>query len=125
MQYLTYEEYIQIGGTIDLTAFNRNINRACGFVDSYTFRRLREISEIPQNVKFCLRDMVEYLAYNLPNEKSLQSKSQSAGGVSESESYVTKTPDEVETEMRNIVYDYLFAERDDAGTPLMYRGCTT
>ena len=69
-----------------------------------------------------MRDLVEYLANNVSGIKAVTSKSQSAGGVSESESYATKTDDEINAEMLNIVYDYLATETDDNGTPLMYRG---
>ena len=69
-----------------------------------------------------MRDLVEYLANNVSVVKAVTSKSQSAGGVSESESYATKTDDDVNSEMLNIVYDYLATEKDDNGTPLMYRG---
>jgi hypothetical protein len=122
MQYLTYEEYQEIGGTLDLTAFNRNIDRACGFIDANTQNRLQSVLEASQRVKACVRDLVEHLANNLSNGKAVTSKSQSAGGVSESESYATKTTDEMNFEMLNIVYDYLATEKDDCGTPLMYRG---
>lgn len=122
MQYLTYEEYTEIGGTLDLTAFNRNIDRACGFVDLHTKSRLQTVLEVSQRAKVCVRDLAEYLANNLSGAKAVTSKSQSAGGVSESESYATKTDDEINAEMLNIVYDYLATETDDNGTPLMYRG---
>jgi hypothetical protein len=122
MQYLTYEEYTEIGGTLDSAAFNRNIDRACGFVDLHTQSRLQSVLEVSKRVKACVRDLVEYLANNLSNGKSITSKSQSAGGVSESESYGTKTSDEINAEMLCIVYDYLSKEKDNFGTPLMYRG---
>lgn len=122
MQYLTYEEYQEIGGTLDLTAFNRNIDRACGFVDLNTQSRLQSVLEASQRVKACVRDLVEYLANNMSSGKAVTSKSQSAGGVSESESYAAKTTDEINFEMLNIVYDYLATEKDDYGTPLLYRG---
>lgn len=122
MQYLTYEEYTEIGGTLDLTAFNRNIDRACGFVDLHTKIRLHSVLEVSQRAKACVRDLVEYISNNVSVAKSVTSKSQSAGGVSESESYATKTDDEINDEMLNIVYDYLATETDDCGTPLMYRG---
>lgn len=122
MTYLTYEEYVQIGGTLDLTAFNRNIDRVCGYIDALTFCRLQGVSEVSQRVKACVRDCVEYLAENVLSGKTVTSKSQSAGGVSESESYASKTADEINAEMICIVYDYLAAEKDDCGTPLMYRG---
>lgn len=122
MQYLTYEEYTEIGGTLDLTAFNRNIDRACGIVDLHTQSRLQRVLEVSQRAKACVRDLVEYLATNVSNGKTVTSKSQSAGGVSESESYSNKTTDEINAEMLCIVYDYLISEKDDNGTPLMYRG---
>ena len=122
MTYLTYEEYKEIGGTLDLTAFKRNIDRACGFIDLCTKSRLQSVLEVSQRTKACLRDLVEYLENNMSGVKAVTSKSQSAGGVSESESYVTKTDEETNAEMLNIVYDYLATEKDDNGTPLMYRG---
>ena len=122
MQYLTYEEYTEIGGTLNLADFERNIYRACGFVDLHTKSRLQSVLEVSQMAKACVRDLVEYLANNVSGAKAVTSKSQSAGGVSESESYATKTDDEINSEMLNIVYDYLATEKDDNGTPLMYRG---
>lgn len=123
MRYLTYEEYVQMGGTLILTAFNRNIDRACGIIDLYTQSRLQSVLEVSQAVKMCARDLVEYLANNVLNSKTITSKSQSAGSVSESESYSVKTSDQANAEMQNIVYDYFAAEKDDNGTPLLYRGC--
>ena len=122
MQYLTYEEYTEIGGTLDLTAFERNIDRACGFIDLHTQSRLQSVLEVSHRAKACVRDLVEYLANNVSSGKAVTSKSQSAGGVSESESYATKTTDDINAEMLCIVYDYLATEKDDCGTPLMYRG---
>ena len=122
MQYLTYEEYTEIGGTLDLTAFKRNIDRACGFVDLHTQGRLQSVLEVSHKVKACVRDLVEYLVSNTSNGKTVTSKNQSAGGVSESESYATKTAYDINSDMLNIIYDYLATEKDDCGTPLMYRG---
>lgn len=122
MQYLTYEQYKSMGGELNETAFLRNIDRACGFVDLHTQSRLQSVLEVSQRAKACVRDLVEYLANNLSSGKAVTSKSQSAGGVSESESYATKTTDEINAEMLCIVYDYLISEKDDCGTPLMYRG---
>ena len=58
MQYLTYEEYTEIGGTLDLTAFKRNIDRACGFVDLHTQSRLQSVFELSQRANACVRDLV-------------------------------------------------------------------
>lgn len=122
MIYLTYDEYSAMGGICNLTAFNRNIDRACGIIDNATHNRIEYMANVPQMVKALCRDLVEYLARNDTTEIAVTSRSQSAGGVSESESYATKTTDEINCEMLNIVYDYLATEKDDNGTPLMYRG---
>ena len=122
MQYLTYEEYQEIGGTLDLTAFNRNIDRACGVVDTETRNRVENMKEMPRQVKACCRDLTEYLHNNSTLAKSVSSKSQSAGGVSERESYSEKTAEDMFGDIMNILYDYLGSLTDDNGTPLMYRG---
>ena len=121
MIYLTYEEYSNIGGICDLTAFNRNIDRACGIIDNATHNRIECMAEVPQRAKALCRDLVEYLVEN-NGDKIVTSKSQSAGGVSESESYATKTADDVYGDVQNMLYDYLGSEKDDKGTPLLYKG---
>ena len=123
MIYLTYEEYSNIGGICDLTAFNRFSDRAFGIVDNATHNRIEYMADVPQRAKALCRDLVEYLARNDITEMAVTSRSQSAGGVSESESYATKTADDVYGDIQNMLYDYLGAETDDNGTPLLYRGC--
>ena len=122
MTYLTYEEYSNMGGVLDLTAFNRNIDRVCGIIDNATHNRIECMAEVPQRAKALCRDLVEYLVEN-NGVKIVTSKSQSAGGVSESESYATKTADDVYGDIQNMLYDYLLNVTDDNGTPLLYRGC--
>ena len=122
MIYLTYTEYKELGGNIiDETAFIRNIDRTCNVIDNATHNRIECMAEIPQKVKPLCRDLLEYLVENNA-VKIVASKSQSAGGVSESESYATKTADDVYGDIQNILYDYLGNEKDDNGTPLLYRG---
>ena len=124
MIYLTYEEYSNIGGICDMTAFNRNIDRACGVIDNATHSRVPKMETVPQQVKALCRDLIEYLATNgNVNEKDVASWSESAGAVSESVSYVTKSKEEMQTDIDGLVYDYLASVTDDCGTPLLYRGC--
>lgn len=122
MIYLTYDEYSAMGGICDLTAFNRNIDRACGIIDNATHNRIEGMAEVPQRAKALCRDLVEYLARNDITETAVTSRSQSAGGVSESESYATKTADDMYGDIQNMIYDYLLNVTDDKGTPLLYRG---
>ena len=124
MRYIEYQEYLGIGGICDVTAFNRNIDRACGVIDNATHNRIECMAEVPQRAKALCRDLVEYLARYSTSDMVVSSRSQSAGGVSESESYVTKTDVELQADIDNMVADYLLAETNDNGTPLLYRGCS-
>lgn len=123
MQYLTYEEYKDLGGILDSAAFNRNIDRACGIIDNASFGRIANMTEVPRQAKALCRDLVEYLAANMSAGGTITGKSQSAGGVSESESYATKTKEEQAKDIDNMICDYLMSVSDDSGTPLLYRGC--
>lgn len=123
MAYLEYGEYLSLGGVCDLTVFNRNIIRASSVIDNNTYGRLKNMSNISINVKACCRDLIEYFATNANiNEKPVASWSESAGDVSESVSYGTKDFETFENDVKNIVFDYLFTETDDNGTPVLYKG---
>ena len=122
MQYLDYQEYVSIGGICDATAFNRNIDRACGVIDNATHNRIEYMADVPRMAKALCRDLVEYLARYSTSDMVVSSRSQSAGGVSESESYATKTADDVYGDIQNMIYDYLLNVTDDKGVPLLYRG---
>lgn len=123
MQYLTYEEYIAIGGICDNTAFDRNITKATAVIDTETHRRVWDMETIPQEVKALCRDLIELYERNSTSGQVITSHSQSAGAVSESVSYATVTQEEVKKAADDLVYDYLMSVEDDNGTPLLYRGC--
>ena len=120
MQYLTFENYKDLGGTLDETAFKRNLTRASGVIDNFTFNRIEKMKEIPLRAKELCRELVEYFADNL-SSVFLSSHTQSAGGVSESESYASF--EEQAAKVQCLVTDYLLNETDDNGTPLLYSGC--
>lgn len=124
MQYLAYHEYAEIGGTLDPTAFNRHIHRACGIIDNATHKRIEKMSKVPEQTKALCREIVEYLATHKVTDKIIASKSQSAGSVSESESYTVKSKEEQAQDIGDMVCDYLESVEDDNGTPLLYRGCS-
>lgn len=120
MNYLTYDEYQEIGGVLDFAAFSRNIDRACAMIDIRTQSRLEMFAEIPQIVKTVCRDLVEYITTNTV-EKTVTSKSQSAGGVSESESYATKTAEDYSADLDRI-FEPLAVVKTKNGISITYRG---
>ena len=121
MQYLTYDEYAEIGGTLDLTAFNRNIDRACAMIDVRTQSRLETFENIPQIVKIVCADLVGYIATNSVEKPIVTSKSQSAGGVSESESYAVKSTDDFANDLDRII-EPLGVVKTQNGISILYRG---
>lgn len=121
MTYLTYEEYSNMGGVLDLTAFNRNIDRACAMIDIRTQSRLECFEEIPQIVKVVCVDLVDYIANNSVDKAIVTSKSQSAGGVSESESYATKTAEDYSADLDRI-FEPLAVVKTENGISITYRG---
>lgn len=121
MQYLTYEEYAEIGGTLDLTAFNRNIDRACAMIDIRTQSRLEKFDDVPRIVKIVCSDLVGYIANNTVDKPAVTSKSQSAGGVSESESYAIKTADDFANDLDKI-FEPLAIVKTTNGISVLYRG---
>ena len=52
-RYLTYDEYTEVGGTLDETEFNYYAYEAESYIDWYTFNRLHNMTEIPDAVKRC------------------------------------------------------------------------
>ena len=123
MQYLTYEQYTKIGGKLDETAFNRNIDRASIMIDVRTQSRLEAIektSQINKTLEYVCADLVDYISANTV-EKSVTSKSQSAGGVSESESYAVKTADNYATDLERI-FEPLCIIKTKNGISVLYKG---
>lgn len=123
MKYLTYEEYVDLGGTNDETLFNLNITRTFAIVDRYTQSRIQGMAVVPDRVKTLCRDLVDYLISNIKlAEKTVSSKSESAGTVSESVTYSVKSEEYITFEIDELVYDHLYMLTDDNGTPLLYKG---
>ena len=122
MTYLTYEEYSNsLGGALDLTAFNRNIDRACAMIDIRTQSRLECFDVIPQIVKIVCANLVEYIATNTVEKPIVTSKSQSAGGVSESENYAVKTAVDFANDLDRII-EPLALVKTKNGVSILYRG---
>lgn len=122
MKYIEFDEYLDMGGVLDSTAFNRILDRACAIIDNATKKRIEIMEEVPRQAKACCRDLIEYLNAAEIGEKAIISKSQSADGVSESESYANKTADDRQNDIDNILCDYLLSVKDSNGTAVLYRG---
>lgn len=88
-QYLTYDEYEALGGTIDQTPFNLLEFEARRKIDERTFGRLKNVVELPQEVKMCMFALINsinsYGSSTSENNKNIASESTDGYSVS----YVT------------------------------------
>lgn len=73
-QYLTYEEYLALGGTLDLTPFNVLEFEARRKIDIRTFNRLKDSEEIPQEVKLCEYKLIDSINSYVNASNNVSSK---------------------------------------------------
>ena len=78
-QYLTYDEYKALGGTIDQTPFNLLEFEARRKIDERTLGRLKEVEKLPQEVKMCMFALINsisgYSSCISSNNKNIASES--------------------------------------------------
>ena len=124
MEYLTYDEYKEIGGTLEPAAFKRYSARVFSRIRTDAQGRIDKMSAVPDEVKALCRDLVEYYNSNDICQQRVSSESQAQGGTSESISYEKKTQADMERDVSWLIADHLASVKDDEGTPLLYWGCS-
>jgi len=124
-QYLTYEEYKALGGTLDIMPFNLLEFEARRKIDIRTFNRLKDKEEIPQEVKLCIFNMVNSInsyATSLTNVGNVASESTDGYSVSYlTASDISNVVKSKENELDDIIRTYLLGVVID-GEHLMYCG---
>ena len=117
-QYLAYQEYKGLGGTLDLTPFNMLEFKARKEIDDCTFGRLKNLKSQVQDVKLCIMELIDKIKkYNeVDNGKS----SESVGSYSVT--YNKPVSKEETQERRSIISTYLSECKLEDGTPYLYRG---
>lgn len=87
-QYLTYQEYQDLGGTLEQTPFNLLEFEARRKIDLKTFNRIKDIDPIPQEVKLCVYELINRIeSYANANNTNGNVASENIDGYSIS--YVT------------------------------------
>lgn len=82
-QYLTYQEYVLMGGTLAVAPFNLLEFEARKRIDERTFNRLQKAETIPQEVKVCEFQMINTLnTYESANQTNKNVASESTDGYS-------------------------------------------
>lgn len=134
--YLTYDEYTEMGGTLDETAFIDLEYEARAYVDWVTFNRLWKEKEIPNRVKECIYHILKLIQNKMEALTPLSESdadyegadknivSQSNDGVSISYN-VLSAKDIIkssEDELQKAINRYLQGVRNSLGYKLLYRG---
>lgn len=117
-QYLAYQEYKGLGGTLDLTPFNLLEFEARKEVDDCTYGRLKKMDTQIEDVKLCIMALMNKIQkYNeIDNGKS----SETVGSYSVT--YNKPVSKEEKQERRSIINSYLSECKLEDGTPYLYRG---
>ena len=108
-QYLTYQEYLALGGTLDEMPFNLLEYNARKKIDERTFGRLVSKGQEYQEVKLCLYNMITTLnSYSLYDTQNKAISSESTDGYSISYGTPQKSITEAKnSELEDIINSYL------------------
>ena len=132
--YLTFDEYQEMGGTLDETTFNDYLFEAESYVDWYTFNRLRKETEIPLEVKKCVYHIIKLAEQRAklllvePTEDGVaptaQIASQSNDGVSISYNVLSANTlfNNLRNEISNSIKRFLSTTVNSLGQKVLYRG---
>lgn len=133
--YLSYEEYLNYGGTLDRVTFNNYVFEAEAIINYYTFNRLMNDKTVSQSVK-----QLTYVLINIAQKKAsalalgMSNSTESNTGV-----YITRqSNDDVDTtynsmsaanlfnlcksEANQAIRRYLNNITNEAGHKVTYRG---
>lgn len=111
-QYLTYEEYQALGGTLERTPFNLLEYEARKQIDARTRNRLHEVVSIPQEVKMCENTLINTILSYTTKETDIDKNKSSEKVGSYSVTFIS--PKEIQelikskqNEIDDIILDYL------------------
>ena len=125
-QYLSYEEYKSLGGTLGEMPFNILELKARQVINERTQNRLKNIEEMPQEVKICVYDLINTMnKYNLSdNSTSSNVSSENTDGYSVTYKSGTELTEEQKKQYDDVMETDLYGVIVD-NTPILYLGVNT
>ena len=134
--YLTYDEYLTFGGTIDEAAFDNLEFEARTIVDWWTYDRLQNEEEYSEAVKRCMYKLISLLydkqrAQQLgkSNDEAMSATNagimqQSNDGVSTMYNVISadSAVNQIDNEIKSTIRMYLQSVRNSLGRKVLYRG---
>lgn len=121
--YLTYDDYVQLGGTADKDKYKLLEFKARKHLDLLTDCRIQRMSQVPEAVKLCMVSLIDIEAKAGVEAQisSPQVSSFTTDGYSESYRQQMDV-NQVAKAQNDVIKAMLYGELDDEGTPLLYRG---
>lgn len=127
MTYLTYEDYSNMGGTVNETAFTHLEHNARKQIDYETFNRVKAgleeelfTEEEQMDIKECVFELINLISNNTEVSGDKQVTSMSNDGVSETYK-VYKDEQSYHTAISNMLLTYL-SNLKYKNIPVLYRG---
>ena len=122
-QYLTYQEYLALGGTLEEMPFKLLEFNARKKIDERTFGRLVDKGQEYQEVKLCVYNMITTLnSYSSYDTQNKAISSESTDGYSISYGTPQKSITEAKnSELEDVINSYLANVVID-NVPVLYRG---
>ncbi len=122
-KYLTYDEYVDFGGTLPASAFTLLEFKARKRIDYLTASRVQNMVKVPNAVKLCMLSVMELDSAAGAEAQAKNPVVTSFNTDGYSESYgKTLGVEDVEKSITTIIKTNLYGEHDDCGVPLLYRG---
>ena len=134
--YLTFDEYLTFGGTLEETAFDNLEFEARTVIDWWTYNRLQNDTEYPEAVKRCMYKLITMIiqkqeAQILDGPSSTVTSSGKAGIMQESNDGVStmynvlsasEIINQSQEEIKATIRMYLQNVRNSLGQKVLYRG---
>lgn len=123
-QYLTYEEYKSLGGTLGEMPFNILELKARQVINERTQNRLKNVEDIPVEVKVCVYHLVNIASSYQSKVSNVSVASESTDGYSISYKSGTDLTEEQKKQYNDIMETDLYGVIVD-NTPILYLGVNT
>lgn len=119
-KYLTYAEYVSLGGKLDCISFLELEFEARKNIDRCTFGRLKNLKNQVEEVKRCVFKLVGIInSYSNDRDKSISSENIDGYVVNYNTSNISENKHK---EIDSIIFNYLSDCTLDDGTFYLYRG---
>ena len=125
-QYLSYEEYKSLGGTLGEMPFNILELKARQVINERTQNRLKDVEQIPQEVKICVYDLINTMnKYNLSdNSTSSNISSENTDGYSVTYKSGTEMTTEQKAQLEDVMLTNLYGVVVN-GEAILYLGANS